>query len=359
MAKLLAERIKAQNSIYMKYENAYPKQQRTLEIKYCLPDKGINRNTGIIVLVQGYGASIESNVYKKMMNNFSDSYNMIVAQCAYFGSEFMGSIYDAGDINISGLCDKPYVEKIKLSTIIEMSETIENFNDMGPMQALDQIEMVLYLIRKYSTTTTLNLKNIVGYGHSHGAYVLYQANRYCPNLFTYIIDNSSWIKPSYFEKVHYRKLSSKIGPQIDISIGYKYWISNHHEVTGEITYRYLPLMYEKFMNKCSIISLHGEKDTVAPLKEKLYLESIVDQLQVLVVREEDVDGKRIKSTEHGLQADFILLFDWIYSLLTDRIENAQTIELDQLVQVRFDNKRDIVIDYNDYFLEAKLEDRKE
>ena len=88
MSKAYSIEILAHSSIYKNnyLDNNY--KERKLRVDYSEPER-INESTGILLLIPGYGASIDSNVYKKMRGKFSDLYNLIILQCDYFGSEFM------------------------------------------------------------------------------------------------------------------------------------------------------------------------------------------------------------------------------------------------------------------------------
>ncbi|NRT91416.1 hypothetical protein [Clostridium beijerinckii] len=77
------------NSIYTKdyLENNY--NERNFKVYFSTPDNGVNCETGLLLLIAGFDANSQSNIYKKMRQNFSDLYNLVTIQCDYFGSEFM------------------------------------------------------------------------------------------------------------------------------------------------------------------------------------------------------------------------------------------------------------------------------
>ncbi|VDH00935.1 Uncharacterised protein [Lysinibacillus sphaericus] len=62
---------------------------RELRIDFSLPECGVTNETGLLLLVPGFGGNIESKVYRKMRVIFADHYNLVVVQCSYFGDEFM------------------------------------------------------------------------------------------------------------------------------------------------------------------------------------------------------------------------------------------------------------------------------
>lgn len=44
----------------------------------------VNENTGMLVLIPGYGGNIDSHVFRKMREVFAEQYNFITVQCDYF-----------------------------------------------------------------------------------------------------------------------------------------------------------------------------------------------------------------------------------------------------------------------------------
>lgn len=187
---------------------------RELRIEFAVPDNGTDSNTGLLVLVPGFGATIDSNVYRKMREAFADKYNLVTIQCEYFGSRFMQStdqitipeqimrkVFCKDEFNklkkdpsifFNLLQDKNIVLPAKAT----IKEDTYEFNDMGFMQAIDiisAIEAVKIILK--DNNLQFNNRRMIGYGHSHGAYLLHLSNALVPSLFSFIIDNSGWIEP--------------------------------------------------------------------------------------------------------------------------------------------------------------------
>ncbi|MFS0575517.1 DUF2920 family protein [Sporosarcina sp. 179-K 3D1 HS] len=98
----------------------------------------------------------------------------------------------------SGLLSLLYTKSVTLPVTAKLDETIDNFNDMGFMQAIDlltALEAVQIILKE--NNLVFNEKKVIGYGHSHGAYLLHLSNRLAPHMFSYIVDNSAWIEPVY------------------------------------------------------------------------------------------------------------------------------------------------------------------
>ena len=48
--------------------------ERTYRIEYAIPQHGTNEETGIVLLVPGFGGHLDSRVYRKMRDVFADRY---------------------------------------------------------------------------------------------------------------------------------------------------------------------------------------------------------------------------------------------------------------------------------------------
>lgn len=115
MARIYSEYINAHPSLYDEMHTA-----RKLRVEYTLPDVGCNMQTGMLFLVPGYGGNIELNVYCHIREELADKHNLVIAQCEYFGSQFMqGELpSDAEKIGYD-----EHVEAIELKWKISLEES--------------------------------------------------------------------------------------------------------------------------------------------------------------------------------------------------------------------------------------------
>ena len=88
MSKEYMVKTKSQSSLYTNIHGG----DRDLTVYYSIPDRGVTAETGVLLLIPGYGGNANSNVYRKMRRVFPDLYNLIVVQCDYFGWEFMQGV---------------------------------------------------------------------------------------------------------------------------------------------------------------------------------------------------------------------------------------------------------------------------
>ena len=292
--------------------------ERTFPVVFTVPEQGPDENTGLCLLVAGFAGDIMANVYIKMRNQFAEDYNLIVIQCEYFGYEFMsketadnllndlGNWFTAEEI---GYYEKAIIEKpVTIEKSFKLDESPDNFCEMGIFQALDNlraIKAVQYWIAHEGYTC--NTDKIIGYGHSHGAYLLYICNALFPGLFSAIIDNSAWIFPLWLVKPRILLKTWKKNVFLELKLFYQ-----GIQFSQDKMIYLLNTYYSQTVNTCKIYSYHSEKDQLVPLADKQKLLSGIAHSVLHPIGEDDVDGEIFKDLNHGLGADFLKMFDMVY-----------------------------------------------
>lgn len=323
-----------QTSIYA-HPSIYEPTERKMNLYFSEPEQGVNTETGIVLLIPGFGGNASSNVYKKMRNQFADQYNLITVQCDYFGWQFMqsdrfdkvhplfnvndlksiftqedfSSVYLNGTLHIPRLLQVGSNYNVRLDFRADLGETLSEFNDMGIMQAIDNITAVLAVMAILDDNKLeYNKEKISIYGHSQGAYLAYLCNAFAPNLFSCILDNSAWLYPAYLRPESNRCIFYQQGKaKYSIEINYlAKTILNDQEILS------LPLLYKQFENHCKIISFHGSSDNFHVPAEKENFCKLVKHCNFNLISEKEVEGEIFKSTNHGLDADFLKLFGLVY-----------------------------------------------
>ncbi|WP_312470779.1 DUF2920 family protein [Neobacillus sp.] len=303
---------------------------RDFTFYFSEPDGGVNSETGILLLIPGFGASSRSNVYKKMRSVFADQYNLVTVQCDYFGQEFMqgsqtvnlnyskeklASIFTRMEferICSNGFDINAFLEigsnyNLNISVKEVLNETMENFNDMGIMQAIDNLIALHYVIKIIEDNQfVFNREKIILFGQSHGAYLSYLCNALAPHLFSLLIDNSAWIFPAYLKSSRY--LTTKIG-KMTLQTEFEYLAA---KLDLDETFLNLRLLYRLFENNCKIVCYHGTNDNLITNIEK---QSFCDEVAHCLYNEigpKEIDGNIFKSTSHGLDADFLAFFSHVF-----------------------------------------------
>lgn len=338
--------IPAHNNIYTSEHN-----YRNLDIYFSEPEKGVNNATGLLLLIPGFGANPQSNIYKKMRLKLADKYNLTVIQCNYFGSQYMQSskrvvflddyeqfrdIVSEHDLKLLKSENTSFESKLKTlsnySCLLRVSEVLgedeASFNDMGFMQAMDLLTSLaaVKLIFK-DNNLAFNEEKIIAYGHSHGAYLAYLCNRLSPHEFSLIIDNSAWLEPVYLTASRY--LNQSIG-KMTVQIQFDY-------LAGKLNYDKnilkLTNLYKNFKNTALICSFHGTTDNLVNYKDKKTFCNNVDHLFFHLIGEKEIDNEKFFSSGHGLQADFLKLFDFIMNNV-DSISKPKNITNDKLTLIK-------------------------
>ncbi|MFC5604719.1 DUF2920 family protein [Sporosarcina koreensis] len=301
---------------------------RGLRIDFSYPSAGVTTETGLLLIVPGFGGNIESKVYRKMRDRLADDYNLVTLQCAYFGD-----LYMQGAENFTLQNTEHFVQKyldpkqqlefrkkptnllsllsskaITLPVLAQLNETMEEFNDMGFMQAIDlitAIDAIIIILKENGLS--FNEQKIIGYGHSHGAYLLHLVNRMAPHLISTIIDNSSWIEPVYLTNNRY--LFQKLN-ELTIQIEFEYLAK---KVIKDKQSLNLATLYCDFDNQTEIMSFQGTDDNLINHREKQAIISGIDNAKFILVNEKDVDQIVFKSNGHGLDADFLKMFEMAYN----------------------------------------------
>lgn len=321
MAKQISVKVPAHHNIYTK------KRDRELRIDFCIPEDGTNEDTGLLILVPGFGANIDSKVYAKMRNLFSDKYNLVTIQCEFFGSAYMqgAKSYNFKDPQIlheifsvdemkeivkkpSSLVEMLILKEITIPMVENLNESIDEFNDMGYMQAIDILTSI-ELVKKYLSEKNIVFNNdrVIGYGQSHGAFLLLLCNRIYP-VFSFIIDNCAWIEPAYLNST--RVLYNKLG-KANLEIEFNYLA---REIVRKREVLNLHLLYEAFDNDTQIVSFQGDNDNLVDHYEKQNIINKISNSDFYLITEKDIDNIKFKSNRHGLDADFFELFSYAIQL---------------------------------------------
>jgi len=272
---------------------------RKCKMYFTEPEFKCETPPGILLLIAGYGGEANSNVYCKMRKVFADKYNLFVVQCNYLGWEFMQSSIDGRGILQLERRNDEFEAKANIN------EDNINYNEMGPFQMLDNIVCVKALVDIINANKMeFDEKRVGIYGHSHGGYLAHLCNCFFPYLFTDILDNSAWLFPAYLTDI--RQGIVKVGKST-LNIFYDYEIK--YKADDKEIYD-LEVLYKQFFNKCNIVAFHGEEDSMVAYSTKKKLIESVNNARFKLIRVQDVDNVIFGSTEHGLSADFLKMFEY-------------------------------------------------
>ena len=327
MAILKTYMFQAHHNIYKKVRQP-DDTAREVRVETAMPEGGTDEETGILFFISGYGATVDSHVFQKMRKEFCDQYHVITAQCDYFGSKYLKPELNELIKLVHSLGRLPEPEKETTGYRNEISESEDEFNDMGMMQALDCVDALLGLIYELKAQdVSFNTKKIILFGSSHGAYVAHLVNVICPGLVSCIIDISSYLSPFYMNK---NRLY--LDPELGIKVGVEYFVKSHPQYRYSEKLYDLRFLYQNMENTCKIIAFQGTEDWMVDAKEKEQFISKLQNAELMMIGTEDVDGVLCKSADHGLDMDFFVLFQMMMPLLSNLLrQKSSTIELQNTV----------------------------
>lgn len=365
MAKSYSTMVKTQDSIYLRPTKG-KEFNREMNVYFSVPEAGVNEDTGILLLIAGFGGHGQANIYKKMRDTLADMYNLVTVQCDYFGYEYlqnadpvngvsydtpshqdlesyfnkeeMAQIFEDSQFRYSRLLELGKSYPFTFWTKARMNETPGNFNDMGLHQCLDNIIAVLSVMGiLYDNEFFFNTKRTILYGHSHGSFLSYMCNRMAPGLFKLLIDNSGWLTPVYMSG---RKVGITHGNMV-LGIEYEYLATKL--VDPEMIS--LSYLYNGFKNQCRIEAYIAGEDNLIDCNDKIQFCEKINRTHCHLINEKDIDGLGIRSAGHGFDADFIKFFQQAYKNADLSFEKDKILDLPGRVSFRTKRHR-YDIDYS-------------
>lgn len=311
----------------------YDPVNRKINYIFDIPNGGVNKDTGIMLFICGYGASPQSNVFKKMRGLFADKYNMITVQCEYFGLEYMWNPKDITNYLLNNLMSREelsslsatefndvFMDRIrdkKFYRIVRQDESLATLNDMGPVQAMDNLISLYYVnLFLHDNGIVYDKNKVIAFGNSHGAYLAELCNSYMPGVFSAIIDIGGYVFPNYLSGSCKREILS-ILPEYNTVVDTLFDDLIKYIATDTEIYD-LKALYTTECSRSRIIAFHGEKDYLTPVAEKRDYIHRSGNWDFNLITDNDVDGEIFKNADHSLGADFIKLIDHVFDNYTLR-----------------------------------------
>lgn len=295
------------------HHNIYTGSERTITYSIAIPENGIAQSTALLVMSYGYGGYYNSNIFLKLMNKLPDLYDIAVVNGTFFGSNYFKN--DKITIDLSKLSkydEQGYV-------LVEPDETLEDFNDMGLMQAMDTIYMTMDALEKMGSTE--HPRNVIMFGSSHGGYIGHLANVLCPNLYNYLFDISAYTFPEYLPKVRVLTVDTSC---LKMIIAMNFLIKRDPSIQPDHDLFNLKNWYRETTGTCKAIMFQGMHDQMVDYLEKQELADILgSNAEYVVFGPNDVDGNLIQNDEHSLGMNFEIMFDCFLGTILKAVPTAK------------------------------------
>ena len=193
--------------------------RKPMEYYLTIPEKGINLQTGLVLMVAGLGDRADSSYQtEKLRPYLADKHNVIVAATNFWGTfrsldvditmNWLREVSDQYNIPLERVkqefASKPFLEAVRSIVQYRGMKWLDmhcqvpfitgrgEYQSFGFLPALDYLVLLGEVLKKYQ----INQKKIVAYGSSYGGYIAQLLGKYAPHTFSAIIDNcvASWTK---------------------------------------------------------------------------------------------------------------------------------------------------------------------
>lgn len=214
------------------------------------------------------------------------------------------------------------------ATLVPPGGQYQNF---GVLSALDHLAALNFLIDQ---PIAFDTGNVLCLGSSHGGYIAHVMHKFAPNTFNGIIDASAYTEtqPTFVDGRWLELALTEQNITFQCSTVQKWQFGQHGEATffgadrsliRDVVYdSHLAEVAAKTQRSCQFRMIHSGDDRISPphlkTRQAAFLESYGFDVHLDVIGEADVDGKFIKSADHGMGIALNLLFDKYYPTLARR-----------------------------------------
>ncbi|HEB9335305.1 TPA: DUF2920 family protein [Campylobacter coli] len=271
----------------------------------------------------------------------------------------------AGEIKQAGLVDKS--QKIEL--FCDFIPPNGEYQNYGIMAAIDHINVLKDLVKKFPDFK--NLPKIYG-GGSYGGYLSLLIAKIAPWHVDGVIDNSGPALPSLKmilgREIGFPEFIFEENNHKNYCFLKKYWTRNAKSpyYFGDENYLIRVILNSNHLKiqagintDVIFVSYHSQRDQGAPAENKIQLYGIYKFLKFdatlkLIKDESQVDGKLIKSLEHGLRMTDKALFRKELPLMLEKLQERKSLMQENSISYPCGNKVFTFKDVRDKFeLEIK------
>lgn len=306
------------------------------------PDRGIDRDTGLILFVTGYGMPPCGSYVRNLLTYLANRHNCIAVSVDYFGADpwrkdtcrwvphpdFFVNLkkhyglevnapkgFDAR-VMICQLADVLARRGVKsLNPDCLFLAITPQYHSMGVLPALDYLQVTHRLLQDF----TLNRRRLFVLGTSYGGYVASLMLRFAPRTFRMVVDNSGFSSAEDDIWNVYGK--SKINPGgltictmmvaafSDVPDAPNYFTPANRLIRN--------LLHRPHVNESSsrLYGYNSATDDIAPTATKLGLREVYAgnvPYELEIIDQDKIDGHVFKDLSHGMHASMRGVFERSY-----------------------------------------------
>ena len=309
----------------------------------CLPDAGIDAETGLILYIGGYGMDARDGYTASLLPYLANKHNCVAATLEYFGAKLISpqsietltphpdfftklnehyglAITASKDIGIAQIINgvTGLLAQNGMTHLHEECALFINspeYNSMGFLPALDGLQTVHTLLNRFP----LDKKRLFLLGTSYGGYVAGFMAKLAPRTFRMIVDNSGFSSAADdmpgvlgWQKLFVNGVSM-------LCQNVRHWSLDPREPNflsdGRKAIRDLAHADHATANTARIYAYHAANDTVALTERKLGLRDFYRShtaYELTIIDQDQIDGRLFKNLSHGMNASLRGLFDLSY-----------------------------------------------
>ncbi len=311
-------------------------------LRYLLraPDAGLDRHTGLVVFVAGYGMDPLGAYAEKLTSHLANRHNLIAVSVDYFGANLSakGTLQPQPDFFRE--LEKHYGTKVSSGSDVDVTTFLRSlaallrgngitflhegcrlarvageYNSMGFLPALDNLRVVQRVLAEHS----LDRRRLFVIGTSYGGYIAGLMAKLAPETFRLVVDNSGFSSPADDFAGVFGQIKTLVEGVAMRTQVLPAWSSDpaapNHFSRARFALRSLLEEQHVFPNTARIYAYHAPGDTVAPTERKLRLRQVYAgraAYDLTVIDERVLDGRIFKTLEHGMRASLRGLFDLSY-----------------------------------------------
>lgn len=305
-----------------------------------------NSGNGLVVYIPGFGGDL-GGYTERFCKAITKSHPQYAALCVdYFCMKSRPSVgakikFEVEDKIHLGMEHKSSLNIInalsgyqadgKINAFASLIPPNDEYQNFGIMAAIDILNGLRHAIEKYK----LNADDIILIGSSYGGYVANLVTKIAPGYVRAVFDNSSWAKPNLNYVVgrdicrpEFNNIINEnctLGLFVISPWTLKSNLPNSLE-DGKLKIRTfdvvdLKKMYDYGGFNTIYFFYHAQNDCVANTDDKLNMAKSMVEMNFIVSMtafdENDIDGKIIKSMNHGMGLSMVKFFDIAMTYLND------------------------------------------
>lgn len=358
-----------------------------LDYLACVPDVGVTPETGLVLVLCGYGMDPRGDYVRKLLSHLANAHDCVAASLDYFGADlwsprkcklvphpnFFAALKRHYGLEVTapkGFDTRLLVPQLVAALVqrgvkalhgdcLLMGVTSE-YHSMGFLPALDGLQVTHRLLDEFA----LNKRRLFLLGTSYGGYVANLMAKFAPNTFRMVIDNSGFssAEDDIWNVYGMTKWHFPDGFTVNTKL-----IASFSQDPKEPNYfsparrsiRSLLDPNQAFAGSARLYGYHAIADEVAPTAKKLGLREIhagKNAYDLTIIDESDIDGRIFKDLSHGMHASLRGLFELSHEkFLHAGGALASDTDFDRQSSYRFAcGEEDYLIRFSDQGVSARL-----